>query len=299
MGSPLFSLKRVVILIAIYASSYLSLNILEGLKIIPVILTPGLSISGGYFWSISIVGISLFVVIGLIISKTITLRREKEYELTQAKDYTENIIASIIDTLIVVNPDTTIRTVNKATLDLLGYTQEELIGKVVTLIFTEEEEEGLFKETRLKKLIEEGSVRDFKMTYKTKSGEKIPMSFFGSVMYEKIACSVERIGGDKLSAMKRMVESMVEGVVMVDELGEVVVANPRVRQLLSLGFEKQVTTKIWEEKISSLGLEESLKECRANNCLVSKDLVVSLRGEPVFLRCDMARQKTKKVKLSA
>ncbi|MEE8423190.1 MAG: ATP-binding protein, partial [Thermodesulfobacteriota bacterium] len=48
----------------------------------------------------------------------------------------------------------------------------------------EEEEEGLFKGTKLYKLIKQGSVRDHKLTYRTKSGENILVSFSGSVMYE-------------------------------------------------------------------------------------------------------------------
>ncbi|MEK6564808.1 MAG: ATP-binding protein [Candidatus Omnitrophota bacterium] len=97
------------------------------------------------------------------------------------KGYVDSIIANMIDTLIVVDPEGVIKTANKATLDLLGYTEEELIGQPVENIF---EEELLLKGTRLRKLVEEGSVRDFDLIYVTKNGGKIPMSFSGSVMYE-------------------------------------------------------------------------------------------------------------------
>jgi len=106
-------------------------------------------------------------------------------ELIAAKDYTDNIVRSMIDTLIVADPDGVIKTVNRATLDLLGYTKKELIGKPVGMLFAEEEEEEEempFIGTRLKKLMKEGSVRDYNMTYKTKTGEKIPVSFSGSAM---------------------------------------------------------------------------------------------------------------------
>ena len=120
------------------------------------------------------------------VSRDITERKRAQDEITAARDYTDNIIKSMIDTLIVVDPNAKIRTVNKATSDLLGYTEDELIGKPVATIFAEEEEEEelLFKGTRLQKLIEEGSIRDYDMTYRTKSGEHIPVSFSGSVMYE-------------------------------------------------------------------------------------------------------------------
>ena len=106
-------------------------------------------------------------------------------EIERERDYSNNIIGSMIDTLIVVNPDATIRTINRPIEMLLGYKEEELIGKPVGMIFEEEEVVVVFKGTRLKKLIEEGSVRDYDMTYKTRSGERIPVSFSGSVMRDK------------------------------------------------------------------------------------------------------------------
>ncbi len=125
-----------------------------------------------------------------------------QMKLTETTQYTESILANMIDTLIVVDPDATIKSVNKATLDLLGYAEVELIGKPVATIFAAAEE-VLFKGKRLRKLIDEGSVRDFEMTYKTKSGEKIPVSFSGSVMYEKDTDShglKERINTDEKDA---------------------------------------------------------------------------------------------------
>lgn len=116
----------------------------------------------------------------IVAFRDITELKRAQDEVVAAKDYTDNIVECMIDALIVIDPDGTIKTINKATSDLLGYKEEELIGKPVATIF--EEEEALFKGTRLEKLIKEGSIRDYIMTYKTKSGEKVPVSFSGSVM---------------------------------------------------------------------------------------------------------------------
>lgn len=102
--------------------------------------------------------------------------------LAKTKEYVDNIIKSMIDTLIVIDPDTIIKTVNKATCELLGYKEEELIGKPVAIIFAEVTP---FKGARMKKLIEENSIKDHGVAYKTKSGEEIPVSFSGSVMRDK------------------------------------------------------------------------------------------------------------------
>mgnify|MGYP001559962581 CR=1 FL=1 len=50
-------------------------------------------------------------------------------ELILAKDYTDTILRSMLNPLMVVDFEGTIKVVNQATLDLLGYTEEELVGK--------------------------------------------------------------------------------------------------------------------------------------------------------------------------
>ncbi|MBU4273897.1 MAG: PAS domain S-box protein [Planctomycetes bacterium] len=125
----------------------------------------------------------------VLVSRDITERKRAEEELVLAKDYTENIIRSLVDTLILVDPEANIKTVNSETCKLLGYSEDELIGNPVSMIFAEEEEEeeevSIFKGTRLTELIKEGSIRNCDMTYKTKSGEEIPVSFSGSAMRDK------------------------------------------------------------------------------------------------------------------
>ena len=59
------------------------------------------------------------------------------------------------DTLIVVNPDATINMVNRATLNLLGYEENELIGKPIRMIFAEE---VVFKGSGIEDLIQKGFI---------------------------------------------------------------------------------------------------------------------------------------------
>ena len=92
-----------------------------------------------------------------------------------------SILESMLDPVIVANPDGTIRTVNPATLGLLGYTEEEVLGKPVGTIF----EEDFFRGTGLARLVYEGVARDVEVTLRAKSGERIPVVFNGSVIREE------------------------------------------------------------------------------------------------------------------
>jgi PAS domain S-box-containing protein len=117
-------------------------------------------------------------------------------ELNKARAYSENIVKSMADSLIVVRPDGTIDQVNQSTKDLLGYKSatKELVGKPFTTLIppisdkTEADSgtvEALFKQVGLGDLLDLGFVHDKELEYISKAGKKIPMSFSGSVMRDK------------------------------------------------------------------------------------------------------------------
>jgi PAS domain S-box-containing protein len=55
-------------------------------------------------------------------------------EATSAKNYADNILASMAESLVVLDPRGIIITVNKATLDLLGYQPAQLLGQPFSLV---------------------------------------------------------------------------------------------------------------------------------------------------------------------
>lgn len=107
--------------------------------------------------------------------------KKSRQELLTAKAYTDNIIRSMSNSLLVVNKDQTIRAANQATYDLLGFTKEELIGKPFAMIFAE----GYYSGIGLDDLINKGFTRNVETTYMSKYGEKIRMLFTASVIYNE------------------------------------------------------------------------------------------------------------------
>ncbi len=114
--------------------------------------------------------------------------KQTEDELRLNEEYLDNILKSMADMLIVINRDATIRTINQAALDLLGYKEQELIGQDMETIFTDsDEEQGLFygKGThtiKIQNLIAQELVQNIETICLSKNGEKIPVVFSGSVM---------------------------------------------------------------------------------------------------------------------
>lgn len=141
---------------------------------------------GGVAWLL--LKSSIFFVVSLLFKKIVDLEirhrkafQEKSRELTKTQDYTDNIIKTMLDSLIVINPDGRIERINKAALDILGYRERELIKKPVTRIFSQKDGE-LFQGPQWEELLKKGFVRDFELTYVTKRGDRIPVSLSGSVM---------------------------------------------------------------------------------------------------------------------
>jgi PAS domain S-box-containing protein len=107
--------------------------------------------------------------------------KKSRQELLTAKAFTDNIIRSMSNSLLVINKDQTIRTANQATYDLLGYTKEELIGKPFSMIFVE----GYYSGIGIDDLINKGFTRNVETTYLSKYGEKIRMLFTASVIFNE------------------------------------------------------------------------------------------------------------------
>jgi len=138
-------------------------------------------------------------------STDITERKRAKDALAASKAYTESIIQNFLDTLIVVNAEAKIQTVNPETCYLLGYTKEELIGQPVSIIFAEEEEEEevyrvfqFLRDPENKEVLRpQDTIRNHELTYKTKDGRLIPMSFNASVLTDEAGKVAGVVAGAK------------------------------------------------------------------------------------------------------
>ena len=111
--------------------------------------------------------------------KLIALKAEQKGNLDR-EAYLESMISSMTDALIVVDPDATLRSVNKAALDILGYKREELIGRPVKKVILREDEGVLHK--CLQRAVVAGEAFTIGLTFLTKQRKSIPVNYSGSAM---------------------------------------------------------------------------------------------------------------------
>jgi len=198
--------------------------------------------------------------------RDITERKEAEEALAASKAYTESIIQNFLDTLIVVDAEAKIQTVNPATCYLLGYTEEELIGQPISMIFAEEEEEEAYRvfqffrePEKAESLRPQDTIRNCELTYKTKDGRLIPMSFNASVLTDEAGNVTEVVAGAKditelklaeteIIKEKRFSENIVdtvpESLLVVDKHLRIKSANRTFYETFQVVLEKTIGTRI-------------------------------------------------------
>lgn len=118
------------------------------------------------------------------------------------KHYVDSIIANMMNSLIVIDPEGRIRRVNKSTVALLGYSEAELIDQPIEKIFNEKHPR---KGAWIGQLLQQGFLRNIESNYRAKDGRIVPVWFSCSVMrdaqerVEGIVCVAQDISERKRS----------------------------------------------------------------------------------------------------
>ncbi len=102
---------------------------------------------------------------------------------TVSKEHVDSIISSMNDTLIVIDRSGVIRSVNKATCELLGYGQDELVGKGINLVMAQAIQ-TMGGESSLDRW-DGSTIVNQELDYKMRTGELIPMLFSAAVLKNK------------------------------------------------------------------------------------------------------------------
>ena len=100
-------------------------------------------------------------------------------EIIYHPQFFENILGSMIDILVVANPDATVRFVNHAALNALQYSIEDVKGMPVGRLF-DDNDLNFFE--LIKTLVTNGELRNKGINLISKNGEKIPVVMNGTLI---------------------------------------------------------------------------------------------------------------------
>ena len=103
---------------------------------------------------------------------------------TVSRDYFNNILNRMIDTLIITDTKGKITIVNQAAINLLEYTEEEIIGQPIKIILSGKNENEILNTNGITTELKEKPVQNIYNTYYTKSDKVIPVTFSKAFMYD-------------------------------------------------------------------------------------------------------------------
>ena len=187
------------------------------------------------------------------LAKCFNSMTEQLLRTTVSKNYVDNVIRSMTDLLIVFNPDRTIRSVNHAVLNLLGYGDAELLGQDAALLFPADD--NPLSDVRYHEILSHGSIHQIATTYMAKDGRPVPVFVSAAAMLsedgtiEGIACVAKdmtelRHEDEQLRLQGTALESAANAVMIMDRIGRITWVNPSFTTLTGYSFEEVIGQNI-------------------------------------------------------
>jgi PAS domain S-box-containing protein len=115
----------------------------------------------------------------------------KNEELLRAKTFTDNIIRSMVNSLVATDRDCLITTANDSCCQLLGYAREEILGKPIGILFSDSSPNPFRRGSELwQRCRNGGSATGIETSLRTKVGLEIPVSLNASVMWGRTGAMI-------------------------------------------------------------------------------------------------------------
>lgn len=99
-------------------------------------------------------------------------------ELTTARDFTDNVIKSLADSLVVLDINGRIKSANPAVRSILGYEEKEIQGLSADFLFTEEHR----NDKSFIEMIVKGEGNNLEVEYRAKDGSPVPVLFSSAAL---------------------------------------------------------------------------------------------------------------------
>jgi len=109
-------------------------------------------------------------------------RLAAEAEKDHIRESLENIMRSMLEALVVVEPNGRIAQVNEAALKMLGWEEEELMGKPVGMLFAKGAENIAEETKKFAKLLKASIAKEVEVAWRRRDGSIVPVSFSASIM---------------------------------------------------------------------------------------------------------------------
>ena len=150
------------------------------------------------------------------IVRDVTEKKQTETELTQTKDFLENILDSSIDGITTTDLQGDVIYTSPRTKDILGYKQKKIIGKEAHFFYGngKEDAKAIMKELKAK-----GELRDHEMKMIRKDGELIDINLSASLLRDEKGEVIGTLGIYRDITEKNRLEAQLAQAQRVEALG--------------------------------------------------------------------------------
>ena len=212
------------------------------------------------------------------------LVKERTEQLSETKDYLDNIIDSSHDSILIGDSTGNIVRFNQSFLKLIGYEEKEIEGKHFVELSLKEEgtyesttgelveiNEEFFKNSNkmiYEILFEEGIVTNWESYYLRKDGKIVPIEMSVAYLYDKKKANIgsvaitrditERKRAEKelketKDYLDNIIENSLDGIIIGDNTGNIIRANESLLKLLGYQREEIIGKHVMELSISEEG----------------------------------------------
>ena len=240
------------------------------------------------------------------VARDVTEQRRLEEQLRESQHYNRGLIESSVDALVTVDPDVTITDVNEQMIRLTGYTRDELIGSSFMEYFTEPERAA----AGVRQTLGEGSVTNYELVLKSKSGKRTVVSFNAGTFRD----TAGRVAGilaaarditqqkrlqeqlrDQQNYNRSLIEASVDALMTVDPNGIITDVNDQTARLSGYNRKQLVGSPFVEYFTDPERARAGVKKTFDENVVTNYELVVrskSGRKIPVSFNAAVFRDAT-------